>query len=160
MIPYEEYIKSLPRKRIGSAAIFFNEQNQIFIVKPTYRDGWLVPGGAGDAFESPLHCCKREVREELGLVVEEFKLLGVNHTVLRMKNGDMDDGLHFIYYGGVLTPDQISKINLQKEELSEFEFVEVKEAYSLLSDRLSKRIEEGVNALNAGTVFYSEYGVE
>ena len=35
----------LPRKRMASAALFLNAQSEILIVKPIYREFWLLPGG-------------------------------------------------------------------------------------------------------------------
>ena len=73
----EEYAKILPKKQVGTAVIFLNANGEILIVKPNYRDGWLVPGGATDENESPLHCAIREVKEEIGLDIPEIKLVGI-----------------------------------------------------------------------------------
>lgn len=159
-LPYEEYLKSLPRKRVSSAAIFFNEKNELLIVKPNYKKEWLVPGGTVEAFESPKAGCVREIKEEIGLDLSDLTLLGVNYVRGVMKNGDKDDGLHFIFYAGVLHSEQITKITLQGEELDEFKFVPLEEAYNLLSERLSKRVKEAINAMNNKTFFYSEYEVK
>jgi 8-oxo-dGTP diphosphatase len=45
------------------AALIQNSQGAIFIVKPTYRPEWLVPGDTIKADESPREACEREVRE-------------------------------------------------------------------------------------------------
>jgi 8-oxo-dGTP diphosphatase len=104
----EEYLKSLPRKKIAAAAIFFNEKNELLIVKPNYRDHWLVPGGIVEKNESPAHGCIREVKEEISLIIHTPKFVGVNYVV-----GNDDEGLHFVFYCGVLTQDQTSQIKIQ-----------------------------------------------
>ena len=51
----EEYAKMLPKKQVGTAVLFFNAKEELLILKPNYKDGWLVPGGSSDENESPLH---------------------------------------------------------------------------------------------------------
>ncbi len=63
----QEYLKNLPRKRMASGVIFFNEAGEILIVKPSYKDHWSVPGGVIDKDESPRDAALREVKEEVGL---------------------------------------------------------------------------------------------
>jgi len=40
-----DYYKSLPMKRMGSGALFFDSAGRILIVKPSYKDVWEIPGG-------------------------------------------------------------------------------------------------------------------
>ena len=54
----EEYAALLPKKQVGVAVLLFNSKNELLIVKPDYREGWLVPGGVTDEDESPLHSAK------------------------------------------------------------------------------------------------------
>ncbi len=67
MLPYAEYLASLPKRHVGCAAIFLNEKDELLIVKQSYREGWSVPGGVIDALESPHDGCVREIKEEIGL---------------------------------------------------------------------------------------------
>ncbi len=53
--------------RVSSGAVFFDSDDRLLLVKPTYKDGWNLPGGAVDAGETPREACVREVREELGI---------------------------------------------------------------------------------------------
>lgn len=41
----EAYAKMLPKKQVGTAVIFLNIKGELLIVKPDYREDWLVPGG-------------------------------------------------------------------------------------------------------------------
>ena len=42
---------------------------------------WCLPGGHLEMGESFLECCKREVKEEVGLDVEDIELLGVVNNI-------------------------------------------------------------------------------
>ena len=60
--PYSNaYYESLPKKRMGAGCLFFNERNEVLLVKPTYKPGWEIPGGVVEDNESPKQCCQREV---------------------------------------------------------------------------------------------------
>jgi 8-oxo-dGTP pyrophosphatase MutT (NUDIX family) len=57
-------------RRIGAAAVIVNDEGGVPLVKQTYgRLNWELPGGAGEAGESPDETVLREVREETGLDV-------------------------------------------------------------------------------------------
>jgi len=62
-----EYYKTLPKKRAAVGALIFNHSDQLLIVKPNYRDRWLIPGGVVEENESPRAGCAREIKEELSL---------------------------------------------------------------------------------------------
>ncbi|MEO0768780.1 MAG: NUDIX hydrolase [Cyanobacteria bacterium J06649_4] len=47
---------------MGAGGLFFDSEGRLLILKPTYRNDWLIPGGVVEANESPRHACMREVR--------------------------------------------------------------------------------------------------
>jgi 8-oxo-dGTP pyrophosphatase MutT (NUDIX family) len=50
-------------RRIGAAAVIVNDEGGVPLVKQTYgRLNWELPGGAGEAGESPDETVLREVR--------------------------------------------------------------------------------------------------
>ncbi|MGH3280529.1 MAG: NUDIX domain-containing protein, partial [Trebonia sp.] len=67
LLPHDEYVASLPRKRMAVAALIRDADDRALLVSPTYEGSWLVPGGVVDAGESPHAACRREVAEETGL---------------------------------------------------------------------------------------------
>ena len=146
----------LPRKRIAAGALFLDSDQRILIVKPTYRTGWLVPGGVVEAEESPRHACCREVREEIGLDVEPLRLLCVEY---RGRSDDITECLQFVFFCGVLGDDRIAAIRLEAAELSDHRFVPLEEALQLLNPRLARRIELSRRALDEGTILYVEDGM-
>lgn len=62
---------------IGAFGIIFDEQKRVLLVHRRDYDLWNLPGGTLEDFESPKNAVIREVREETGLEVKVFKLLGV-----------------------------------------------------------------------------------
>ena len=149
----EEYHRMLPKKQVGTAVIFFNTKGELLIVKPDYKDGWLLPGGSADEDESPLHCALRETKEEIGLTMEDLPLVGVYYAP---KKGVHSDSLKFLFYGGVLMENQISQIKLQTEELEKYAFASPGEAIPLLSSSLQKSVPMCLEAINNKTVAYIE----
>lgn len=149
----EEYAKMLPKKQVGTAILFFNAKKELLILKPDYKDGWLVPGGSTDEDESPLLCAIRETREEIGLEIQELQLVGVYYAP---KKGVYTDSLKFIFYGGVLTENQISQIKLETDEIESFAFTLPENALPLLSQSLQKSVPACLNAIKDKTVVYIE----
>ena len=150
----EEYQKMLPKKIVGTAVLFFNDLGELLIVKPDYRDGWLVPGGSAEEEEAPLECAIRETKEEIGLDIPEMKLIGVFHSP--KKSPKHFDSLKFIFFGGVLNEEQISQIKLQTDELEEYKFKSISEAMPLLSPSLQKSVPACLEAIKNKTFAYIE----
>lgn len=66
-----------PLFQVFSAAVIFNEQRQILLVKLTYQrfHPWGLPGGSLDYGEQPEEATLREMFEETGIKLEIEKLL-------------------------------------------------------------------------------------
>jgi len=73
-----KYYDSLPKKRMASGVLYLNEVRELLIVKPTYRDHWLIPGGVVEINESPLQAARREVKEELGIDAGDLEFICVD----------------------------------------------------------------------------------
>ena len=147
------YHQSLPKKRISAGCLFFDRSRRLLIVKPTYKEGWEIPGGAVNANESPLSACMREVAEELGLERRPIRLLSVDFTG---ETKQRTESLSFIFDGGVLSEEEIAAIRLPPDELSEYLLLPPEEALALLTRRLSRRVRRCLAAREAGTMLYLE----
>jgi len=86
-------------KRLGAAAVIFNTDGHVLLVKHTYgRLNWELPGGYADADESILATARREVREETGLHVRVVHTTGtyydpehdMHHFVFLCQPDDLD----------------------------------------------------------------------
>ena len=67
MLPPDQYVAPLARKRMAATAFFRDAHGRVLLVNPVYKQTWDLPGGAAEAEESPHAACRREVAEELGL---------------------------------------------------------------------------------------------
>src|ERR1700677_975012 len=84
----------------AAAALFTNPAGRILLVKPNYRDHWSLPGGLLEQGEPPQAGCRREVEEELGLLITPGPMLTVDWVPpdeIRPR-----PIVHFIFDGGEL----------------------------------------------------------
>ena len=147
------FYQSLPTKRTSTGAIFQNEALEYLLVKPNYLDHWQLAGGVVEQNESPSSCCKREVREELGLELHGYRLICIDYNSARPP---ATESVYFIFFGGILKPSHIGRIVLQEEELSSYGFFTVHEAQRLLNERMSIRLTYCVDAIEKGEIYYLE----
>ncbi|HEX2349221.1 MAG TPA: NUDIX hydrolase [Ktedonobacterales bacterium] len=149
------YPHGLPAKRMATAALLLSEDGRLLIVKPWYRDYWLLPGGVVEADESPRQGCARETLEELGLEAAPLRLLCVDYTPA-MSNST--ESLQFVFWSGYLSAAQLAAIHLQAEELTEWRLVTPAEAAALLNPRLARRLPACLAALasDAGAVYLED----
>ncbi|MFJ5292856.1 NUDIX domain-containing protein [Streptomyces sp. NPDC088348] len=134
-----QYAASRHAAWLGAAAIITDQVGRVLLVHPTYRkdDSWLLPGGVVEPGEHPHLACLREITEELGL--PDLALSGVLavHS-LSQHHPDIRPGtpcpgeVRFVFDGGTLTPDQAKAIRLPGEELSEYAFLETRDAVKRL----------------------------
>ncbi len=147
-----EYYKSLPAKRMGAGVLFFNDQNELLLVQPTYKDTWEIPGGIVELSESPRDAVLREVHEELGLKIEP-ELLNFTCIEYMSAGKEISESLMFVFSGGVLTENIINQINLESSELKSFKFVPPSSITEFLGPILGSRI---IKCLESSSCFYSE----
>ena len=146
----------LPRIPASAGALIFDGDGRLLIVNPTYKAHWTIPGGIMEADgETPWEACRREVREEVGLVVEQGRLVAVDF--LRPKPAK-PGGLRFLFDCGVLPEAILGSITLQQEELSEHRLVEPAEALELLSGPLRRRVGAALKVLDRNESVYLEDG--
>jgi 8-oxo-dGTP diphosphatase len=107
-------LAALPRKRMAAAVLFTDVQDRSLLVEPTYKDYWEIPGGIVEADESPYVAAKREVNEELGLLVDPGRLLAVDWVPPKPAR---TEGVIFVYDGGQLCDSQTASISLPRNEL-------------------------------------------
>lgn len=134
--PYD-FHRTLATKRMAAGALLFNDAGKLLIVKPSYKPGWEIPGGAVEAEESPAVACRREVREELGIDVELTGLLCVDYN---SSTPSYLESLMFLFAVPVLTSAQAAAIVVAEDELTQARFCEPSEAVELLGARLGQRV--------------------
>jgi ADP-ribose pyrophosphatase YjhB (NUDIX family) len=67
----------MPTHTIGAFAIILDDFSSVLLCHRTDRDMWNLPGGRVEADESPWDAVIREVTEEVGLLVQVKRLIGV-----------------------------------------------------------------------------------
>ena len=147
---YRAYLESLPKKRMGAGCLFLNTVGEILILKPVYKDTWLIPGGVVEADESPLQACTREIKEEIGIECQPQKLLCIDYVSAKGKYGE---SLQFVFFGGVISQE---KIRLDESEITAYQFLPIAKALSLLSTHSQRRIARCWKYLDSDLTLYLE----
>lgn len=143
----------LPAIPVSAGALIFDRKGRLLILKPTYKSGWTIPGGVMEADgESPWEACKREVREECGLVVRTGRLACVD---FRRPRPGRPGGIRYLFDCGRMGDEALGAIALQAEELSEFAILKLSKALTLLRGPIRRRVRA---ACAAGTAVYLEDG--
>lgn len=67
----------LPKALLVSIAVIPDDAGRVLMLRARYSGHWLLPGGAIEAGEDPLHGLNRECREELGMRVTVERITGI-----------------------------------------------------------------------------------
>ncbi|MDP9608863.1 NUDIX domain-containing protein [Streptomyces demainii] len=149
-----EHEAKMARPRVAAGALFFDEQDQVLLVEPTYKDYREIPGGYVETGESPRQACIREVREELGITPAIGRLLVVDWA----PNPAEGDKILYVFDGGTLPTEGRAQIRLQADELSAYGFHPVEDIESLTIPRLARRIRAAAQARATDQTCYLEHG--
>lgn len=140
------------RPRVSSGAVFFDNEDRLLLVKPTYKDGWNLPGGGVDEGETPREACIREVREELSIEPPIGRLLLTVWT----RSSDIGDKVYFVFDGGVLDSHSQAAISLDQQELNEHGFFSAAEASRALPSWLANLASTAMQSRTDGNSRYVE----
>ena len=129
----------VPRIPASAGALIYDADGRLLILKPTYKKGWTIPGGQIDDGESPWDACRRETREECGLVLERARLICVDYrTPGRKRPG----GVRFVFDCGALSSSELDVLAIDDPEIEDHRFAPLDEALLLLSGPLRRRVSE------------------
>lgn len=64
------------RFTVTAGAVIFNDQREVLLLKHRFRagSGWGLPGGFMEHGEQPVDALRRELREEIGLEVDDVEV--------------------------------------------------------------------------------------
>ena len=64
------------RFTVTAGAIIFNDHREVLLLKHRFRagSGWGLPGGFMEKGEQPIDALRRELREEIGLELEDVEV--------------------------------------------------------------------------------------
>ena len=117
------FIATLPTRRLAAGALIRNERGEMLLVKPNYKDGWILPG----------------LDVKLGRVLLIFHGLAL---------GVWGDSTYYMYDGGVIAAD--TKITLQDAELVTYEWVASENLDGYVRPSMVERLRECYRALETG----------
>jgi 8-oxo-dGTP pyrophosphatase MutT (NUDIX family) len=133
------FYEGLPKKRMGSGCLFFDSEGRVLLLQPSYKPTWEIVGGIVENNESPKAACEREVIEEIGLPIKVGGLLVVDYNDYP-DDSAKTESLMFIFDGGVLSADDISKIKVREGEILGFAFFAPDALPENLQGALAERI--------------------
>jgi mutator protein MutT len=64
------------RFTVTAGAVIFNDKREVLLLKHRFRagSGWGLPGGFMELGEQPIDALRRELREEIGLEVDDVEI--------------------------------------------------------------------------------------
>lgn len=142
-----DFYKNIPKKRMAVGVILMDGAGRFLLVKPTYKEGWLLPGGIVEGNESLAAACRREVMEEIGIEISTPRLLCVDYMA---DQEDKGDSLQIVFYGGVVDP---AHIKCDAKEISEARFVTLAEAADIAAANTLRRLPHALRAIEEGAVY-------
>src|SRR3954447_11232391 len=144
----------MARPRVAAGVLVHDDQGRVLMVRPTYKDGWDIPGGYVEPDESPAQAAERELAEELNLRRAPGRLLVVDWAPHPAEG----DKLLFVFDGGTLTPTAVDGLQLGPREIAEARYWLLDDVQQLAPARLVRRLELALKALMTGQTLYAERG--
>lgn len=126
----DKSVKLTPNEHIAVAIVFIeNSSGEFLIQKTSLEKGgeYSSTGGHIDSGETPLEAIKREIKEELGISVDNDKIESLGYVLY-------DKPLRYVFY---LKKDiNLKKVNIQKEEVASIEYMSKEKIFSLIDNNL------------------------
>lgn len=144
------------RKRVVADALLRDHDGRVLLVDPTYKSGWDLPGGMAEPNEPPVDAVRRELAEELGLMITVGALLCVDWV---SPHGPWDDLVAFVFDAGTLPPSVCATLRPRDEELARCGFFPRDRALDLLTERQRRRTAQALAALDEGRPRYLQDGL-
>lgn len=95
---------------VGCGILIMNDKGQVLLQRRSDTGDWCIPGGALEPFETYEEAAIREVREEVGITVENLKLFGIysgDERRIHYPNDDVVYSLSVIFtadeYEGIIS---------------------------------------------------------
>ncbi|MER6664315.1 NUDIX hydrolase [Amycolatopsis japonica] len=147
LLPFDDYVRSLDRKRMSAGVLFRDDADRVLLVEPSYKPHLEIPGGAVDSGEAPWTTAVREVREEIGLDRPLGQLLVIDHVA---DDGRMPEGVAFVFDGGLITEQEVQDLVLTDPEIVRACLCKLDEVAQRLKPTLGRRLAVALEAARTG----------
>jgi 8-oxo-dGTP pyrophosphatase MutT (NUDIX family) len=154
LLPFDEYVASLARKRMSAGVLIRDRDDRVLLVEPSYKQHWDIPGGSVDAEEAPWATAVRELREELGLD-RRGRPLVIDHMTSTER---MPEGVAFVFDGGVITSGEVEALTLTDPEILQVRLCTLAEAAELVKPSLARRLAAALKAAHSGELLLCDDG--
>ena len=114
-----------------AGGIIHDQAGRILVVKPSYRPGWLLPGGLVEALETPAGALRREAMEEVGIAPVVLRLACID--MLPAADG-FSESVHFLFECAPVEADD-DCLPVDGEEILEARFLEPRQALERMPAR-------------------------
>lgn len=128
---YSTFWKILKPQTAGARAILVKD-GKVLLVKHTYLKSWFLPGGGLKNNETYEQGLRRELQEELGIVVSDLKFHGVYNNFYEGKSDSIV----------VFSSENFTEPNKKDLEIEDFRFFNFTELPENISPGTRKRIKE------------------
>ncbi|MEN2975124.1 MAG: NUDIX hydrolase [Candidatus Caldarchaeales archaeon] len=118
--------REYPKHPITAVGALIISGSQLLLIKRAFQPSagkWSIPGGVVELGEKVEEAVKREVREEVGIEIEDLQLLGVYDSIVRDENGDIK--YHYIIIDYLAKPKSTSVT--PSKEVVEYKWVDLKD---------------------------------
>ena len=131
-----------PRLTVGVRGLVHDGEGKVCLVRHTYRDGWILPGGGVKTGESLVDAMARELSEETGIELPESprRVLGVYSSFAEHKSD------HIV----VFVLDEWKQTTHRSAEIAEVAFFSPGELPEGTSAATSRRVKEWVTGVPPG----------
>ncbi|MFB8281180.1 NUDIX domain-containing protein [Nocardia colli] len=155
VLPVEQYVAGLARKRMAAGVLFRDSTDRVLLVQPSYKPNCEIPGGAVEEDEAPWTAATREVCEEIGSDRPVGRLLVVDYV---RPQDSRPEGVIFVFDGGLLTEDDVATMTFAESEILTAGFHTMAEARGKVKPLLADRLEAALDAVRLGVTVMCEQG--
>lgn len=155
LLPYDEYVARLPRKRMSAGVLLRDEHGRVLLVEPSYKPRWEIPGGVVEDGEAPWVTAVRELHEELGLARTLGRLLVVDHVP--PANDSLPERVAFVFDGGLISEDELDELVLGPEIVSA-RLCTAEDIRTMAKALLADRLAAALAAVTSGAAALCERG--